>query len=111
MRQVSEDIGHLDSFYGAIDPLIRPLVRLLRDNGIETTESCQGGEGHGDGWPWITFRGGEGDGRRAMYLADRVWMMERCWEVVNGKLAGTSFWRMKLYPLRKAGEESHARSS
>ena len=85
--------------YGAIDPMIRPLVRLLRDNGIETTESCQGGEGHGGGWPWVTF---EGDRVWAMALAGqaaRVWMMEQCFEVVGGQLPDTSFWRMNLYPL------------
>ena len=82
--------------------MMRPLVWMLRDNGIKTTESCQGGEGHGGGWPWVTFEGGGKARVRAMAIAGqiaKVWMMERCWEVVDGKLGFNSFWRMKLYPL------------
>lgn len=88
--------------YDAVDPMIRPLVRALRHSGIETTESCQGGEGHGGEWPWVTFNGGEEEGNRAMSLAERlvkVWMMEKCWEVLGGQRVGEGFWRIRLYPL------------
>lgn len=34
------DNGVYETFYEAIDPDIRDLVRLLRDNGINTTCSC-----------------------------------------------------------------------
>jgi hypothetical protein len=36
----------LSPITGKIDPLIEPLVLLLRDRGIDTIGCCQGGEGH-----------------------------------------------------------------
>jgi hypothetical protein len=38
-----------------LDPLIRPVVMLLRDNGIKTYTSCQGGKGHCFPLPHIAF--------------------------------------------------------
>lgn len=50
----------------AIDELIRPAVDLLRKYGIETIESCQGGEGHACLEPMVRFTGDEIDIIRAM---------------------------------------------
>lgn len=49
-----------------IDELIRPAVDLLRKYGIETIESCQGGEGHAYREPTVRFVGDEIDIIRAM---------------------------------------------
>jgi hypothetical protein len=38
-----------------LDPLIKPIVMLLRDNGIKTYTSCQGGKGHCFPLPHIAF--------------------------------------------------------
>lgn len=38
-----------------IDPKILPLVKYLRENGVRTIHSCQGGEGHSAKWPEIAF--------------------------------------------------------
>lgn len=36
-----------------LDSIIEPIVNLLRENGVETTYSCQGGEGHLSDYPEI----------------------------------------------------------
>lgn len=38
-----------------LDPLIAPMVLFFQQNGIETIQSCEGGEGHLYGKPTITF--------------------------------------------------------
>lgn len=47
-----------------LDSGIRPYVKILDDNGIETFESCQGGDGHCFPEPTIRFHGVRGEGRQ-----------------------------------------------
>jgi hypothetical protein len=49
-----------------LDPGIKPFVEILVDHGIETCQSCQGGEGHSYDWPTIDFVGGAGAGWHAL---------------------------------------------
>jgi hypothetical protein len=42
---------------GQIDVGIARAVRILRENGIETFESCEGGEGHAFPEPTVRFHG------------------------------------------------------
>lgn len=49
-----------------IDELIKPAVDILRENGFDTIESCQGGEGHACLEPMVRFNGTEFDLIRAM---------------------------------------------
>lgn len=49
---VSED-GKPDEHL--LDPKIAKYVNILRKHGIETYESCQGGEGHAYDYPAIRF--------------------------------------------------------
>jgi hypothetical protein len=39
-----------------LDPLIAPMVLFLQNNGVVTTQSCQGGKGHLWGRPTISFQ-------------------------------------------------------
>ena len=81
-----------------LDEGIRPIVQLLTANGVETFESCEGGEGHTFPRPTVRFHGERPEGFRAMALAlqhglpvvslSRVWTLEDgdpvgpCWELV-----------------------------
>ena len=45
-----------------LDPKIEQAVLVLRSAGVETFESCEGGEGHAYTEPTIRFHGGQADG-------------------------------------------------
>jgi hypothetical protein len=49
-----------------LDPGIQRFVDILREHGVETCQSCQGGEGHCYDWPTIDFVGGDGAGWHAL---------------------------------------------
>ena len=46
--------------YDSLDDGIREAVRILAEAGIETFESCQGGDGHAYSEPTIRFHGERG---------------------------------------------------
>ena len=75
-----------------IDPGIRRAVKILWENGIETTESCEGGPGHSFPQPTVRFCGQNDQGYRAVAIALahglRVDELRRCWSVINGELVG-----------------------
>ena len=52
-----------------LDPGIRRYVLILRSQGIETFESCQGGEAHAFPEPTIKFHGNHGEGFKALAVA------------------------------------------
>jgi len=87
-----------------IDPGIEPIVRILFDNGIETNESCEGGEwddgeGHAYREPTVCFGGGREAGFRAYAIAIahglRVRRLSRVWthESPDEELTGPQ-WEM-----------------
>lgn len=51
-----------------LDPGIRAAVKTLWSCGIETFESCEGGEGHVWKWPFVAFHGTEGEALAAFRL-------------------------------------------
>ena len=55
--------------YEAFDDGIREAVRILAEAGVETFESCQGGEGHAYTEPTIRFHGERAEGLRALSIA------------------------------------------
>ncbi len=62
----------------ALDPDIRPYVETLREHGVETIESCQGGPGHSTAGPYISFRGPAGEGLRVAGIAQNLgWPITR----------------------------------
>jgi len=80
-----------------IDKGIAREVRILWDNGVETTESCQGGQGHPFPEPTVRFAGGKSEGMRALGIALqhglRVTALRRVWSIIDGEACGP-FWEM-----------------
>ena len=71
-----------------LDNGIKPWVLLLRESGVETRQSCQGGAGHAYDMPTIDLTGGPGSGMRALSVCldhglpvmelRRTWIVEHC---------------------------------
>lgn len=83
--------GRLDPNSG-IDLGIRHYVLVLRSQGIETCQSCQGGPGHAYLEPTIEFYGGAGEGPRAVGAALTFGLpvadLRREWNVRDGEMHG-----------------------
>jgi hypothetical protein len=81
----------------SIDAGIAHEVRILWENGVETCESCQGGQGHPYPEPTIRFLGGQSEGPRALGIALqfklRVMALRRVWSIVDGEAVGP-IWEM-----------------
>ena len=76
-----------------LDPGVRPYVKALRDSGIETIESCEGGEGNHSDLPWIRLGGKEFDaGLKAvsvsLYHGLPVTELRRVWYVGEDNMEG-----------------------
>ncbi len=85
-----------------LDPGIKEVVLILRSEGVETVESCEGGEGHPYKEPTIIFHGNPYEGFRAYtivknhgYLIDSLayeyiesdgWLKGPYWRLVLAKL-------------------------
>ena len=82
-----------------VDPGIAPVVRLLRQNGVETCQSCQGGPGHSSREPYVEFLGGAGAGPLAVGVALTygipVSELQKSWYVFEHILDGP-IWRLTL---------------
>jgi len=96
-----EGDGKIDRFEPAtdmpLDPGIRHYVLALRSGGIETFESCQGGEGHAFAEPTIRFHGGPAEGYKAFAVARElglpVFHLRLSYAVHDGILTGP-WWEM-----------------
>lgn len=93
-------------FSSPLDPGIERAVHLLMDNGVETYESCQGGEGHASPYPVVSFHGQQYEGFRALSVAMSyglpVFALHRVWSVQDGEPTGPSWqleFRTQLPPL------------
>jgi hypothetical protein len=80
-----------------IDRGIAYAVKQLSDAGIETYESCEGGEGHAFTEPTIRFYGGKAEGYRAVGVALQLGLpvveLRRFWSVIEGEMTGPH-WEM-----------------
>jgi hypothetical protein len=80
-----------------LDPGIRRYVLVLRAQGIETFESCQGTDGHSFLEPTVRFHGGPGEGYRAVAIAIAHGLpmsaLRRYYDVLDGWLDGPR-WEM-----------------
>lgn len=80
-----------------LDPGIRDAVTILRRGGVETFESCEGGEGHAFPVPTIRFYGDAWAGYRAFSIAMEhalaVANLRRVYDVIEGQLHGP-WWEM-----------------
>jgi len=82
---------------GDLDAGIQPVVSFLRDHGVETYESCQGGAGHAYPVPTVRFQGDKTEGYRVVALllqnGYKVSEVHRVWQVLDGELHGP-FWEV-----------------
>lgn len=83
-----------------LDPGIRPYVETLRAAGVETFESCEGGEGHAFPEPTIRFYGQRDEGFRALAVALQrglpVSDLRRVWSIEDGEPVGPN-WELTFY--------------
>jgi hypothetical protein len=83
-----------------LDPGIRQYVEVLRAEGVETFESCQGGEGHAYAEPTVRFHGDRSEGFRAVAVAFRhnfpVRALNRTWPCHDGEPTGP-YWELTFY--------------
>lgn len=97
-----------------MDPGIRETVRILYENGIETTESCQGTRGHVYPEPTVCFGGTYEAGFRALALSFAYGLnpkdLRRVWTVDGGEPTGPE-WELTfrhpngggLHPVERNG--------
>jgi hypothetical protein len=52
-----------------LDKAIERLVHVLRYNGVQTDQSCEGGKGHTSPFPTVRFQGSKSEGYRALHIA------------------------------------------
>ncbi|WP_375263224.1 hypothetical protein [Palleronia sp.] len=75
-----------------LDAGIKAHVAVLRNAGVETFESCQGGAGHAYAEPTVRFFGDRSEGFRALAAALQVGLpvtdLRRAWPVVEGEPTG-----------------------
>jgi hypothetical protein len=84
-----------------LDPGIRRYVEVLNEAGVETFESCQGGEGHAYPCPTVRFHGDRSEGFRAIAVALQrgfpVIDLRRTWPILDGEPTGPH-WEMTFDP-------------
>ena len=86
-----------------LDPEIRDIVLRLRQDGVETFESCQGGDGHAYPEPTVRFHGEQPEGLRAlsvaMYAGLPVKKLRRVWPILDGEMTGP-WWELTFAPTK-----------
>lgn len=97
-----------DCDYESLDPGIRRMVEVLREYGIETYESCQGGAGHSYPEPTVAFHGQHDEGFRALAAALQhrlpVSELRRVWSIEDGEPVGPS-WQL-TFRIAEVSEHS-----
>jgi hypothetical protein len=88
-----------------LDPGIRPAVVMLREHGVDTRGSCQGGSGHAYTHPVITFGGDGHAGLRAVWLLEGAgWQVNelvRIWDLSAGSFP---HWRIDLESCQRRND-------
>lgn len=91
----------MEEFSPPLDKGIEREVRVLRAEGIETFESCEGGEGHAYPEPTVAFHGNYADGFRAYATAREndlaVSELRRVYSIEDGELKGP-WWELTFVP-------------
>jgi hypothetical protein len=86
-----------------LDAGIRTAVQILREMGIETFESCEGGNDHAFAEPTIRFNGDRVEGLRALTNAMaqglKVSELRRVWSVQDGEVNGP-WWVLTFTPTK-----------
>ena len=75
-----------------LDSGIAAYVHALLDAGVETFESCEGGDGHAYPEPTVRFHGDRAEGFRALSVAQRnglpVASLRRAWPILDDEPIG-----------------------
>lgn len=84
-----------------LDKGIEREVMTLKDAGVETFESCEGGKGHAYLEPTVRFHGERAEGFRALAVALqyglKVRSLRRIWPVNDGEPTGP-WWEIVFVP-------------
>lgn len=95
-----------DVFDPPLDPGIAEAVVALRAAGIETFESCEGGQGHAYAEPTVRFHGHKAEGFKALSAAIEAGLvvcdLRRVWPVIDGEPTGP-WWELTFSAPRAAG--------
>ena len=87
-------------FETAPDAGIVPALKVLQAGGVETFESCEGGEGHAFLEPTVRFHGDRPEGLRALAVAIRgglpVASLRRTYPIIDGEPTGP-WWEMTFH--------------
>ena len=90
-------------FDSPLDKGIKRAVHVLVDEGIETFESCEGGDGHAYPEPTIRFHGGRDEGFRALAAAMKhglnIGVLRRVWPVLDNEPTGP-WWELTFVPTK-----------
>jgi hypothetical protein len=96
-------------FEPPLDEGIREIVVMLIANGVETFESCEGGEGHSFPEATVRFEGTDSEGLRAASVALEnglpVRRLRRVWGIQDNVLHGP-WWEMTF----RSPKDSHRRA-
>ena len=97
--------GFVPESAAELDPGIYEAVMILRRGGVETFESCEGGDGHAFPQPTIRFHGDAWAGYHAFSVAMQhglpVAELRIVYDVIEGQLVGPG-WEMTF---RAPGKE------
>jgi hypothetical protein len=88
-------------FSSPLDKGIESAVKILIAAGVETFESCEGGNGHAYLEPTVRFHGERSEGFKALAVALqhglRVSTLRRIWPIRDGEPTGP-WWEIVLVP-------------
>lgn len=89
-----------------LDRGIANIVRALVAAGVETFESCEGGNDHAYPVPTVRFHGGRSEGFRAIAAAMQAGLpiaeLRRVWPVIDGEPTGP-WWELTFTPRSATG--------
>jgi hypothetical protein len=87
-----------------LDAGIRNAVHALRSGGVETFESCEGGEGHAYLEPTVRFHGNQAEGFRALGVAMQAGLkvseLRRVWPVLDSEPTGP-WWELTFTTMNR----------
>lgn len=90
-----------EAWLAALDPGVAPYVDVLDSAGVETYESCEGGDGHSYPEPAVRFYGVRGEGFRALAVALQnglpVRAIRRLWMVDEDGHPHGPYWEMAFW--------------
>jgi hypothetical protein len=88
----AEFVKAVDEYSPPLDVGILDAVRVLREAGVETFESCEGGIGHAYPEPTVRFHGNQAEGFKALAAAMHgglcVAELRRVWPLHDGEPTG-----------------------